>query len=377
MKSYVTWLLLLLLYGCQTTSDELFPTPKENIKNITIKTQPLDSICLDNINASYVGEVGLIGDSIYFVDSKFCWLYFFDKDGKSVKRELGQGRGPKEISANEICGHSSSDDGWVFVGANNDCYLYDRGLNFIKTCPINRGDRDTILSFDLPSIYTLSYNNLTLKRYNQMLYMNIYSEAPKLNFFEDAKSYFDKSKTLFKTDLNNGNVIELLGGYPPVYSMDSDANRLYCNVNYDINTNNGDFYVSYEADSLIYCYNKNYKSKWSFGIPGEDVNINYPKFSIKEFAKKFHSERLLYSYYSGLKYISELDVVVRTYSKGKDHNNDGMQIYEGKVLVGDVAVPKNFKVIGYIAPYIYGYCGIDEINEQIKIFKFKYTGNDK
>lgn len=371
MRNISVLFFLLIFVSCKS-NNQLFPSSDVYLKNIKIDSIQLDSFYLDPMVASYVGELGISNDSLYFADSKFCWVFLFDRGGHLVERKLGQGRGPNELPTNEICGVGCFENFWLFIGSGNDCHIYDRGFNFIQSYRLGKGRRDTILSYDLPAVYTLSYNNLTVREYDQILYMNIYSEAPGLNYIENSKSYFDKSKILFNIDFMTGRVIKLQGGYPPLYSKESELLRLYSNINYDINPDNGDFYISYEADSLIYCYDKDYKIKSAFGVHGINMDMKYPKLTDEEIISKYYTERPLYAYYKNIKYLPEADLIIRTYNKGEKYLSDGMQIYEDQVLIGDVDVPKNFTVIGWVKPYIYAYCGIDELNEQIKLYKFLY-----
>ena len=75
-------------------------------------------------------------------------------------------------------------------------------------------------------------------------------------------------------------------------------------------------------------------------------------------------------FYNGIIYIEETDILLRTYQKGSE-TGGGLQIYKQSVLIGDIDVPESFKVLGYIFPYYYATCGIDEDNERIVLYKFK------
>ena len=50
---------------------------------------------------------------------------------------------------------------------------------------------------------------------------------------------------------------------------------------------------------------------------------------------------------------------------------DGLQIYKNGVLLGDVDVPKNSHVIGYIPPFYYAAIDTDDESETITMYKFK------
>jgi hypothetical protein len=61
----------------------------------------------------------------------------------------------------------------------------------------------------------------------------------------------------------------------------------------------------------------------------------------------------------------------RSYKKQGVESQNGLQIYKGETLIGDVEVPANFKVIGYIKPYFVTKIICDEENERAKFYKFK------
>ena len=103
-----------------------------------------------------------------------------------------------------------------------------------------------------------------------------------------------------------------------------------------------------------------------------DINTNYKKIhSYKECRKFYYDERETKGYYGWLQYINETNILFRSYSKGDKESTDGLQIYKNSTLLGDIDVPKNFKIIGYIKPYYYTQAKIEEEEERIIIYRFK------
>ena len=130
-------------------------------------------------------------------------------------------------------------------------------------------------------------------------------------------------------------------------------------------------YVGFEADSTIYKYKQDEYPIKAFGYKGKNMNQNYQAIrSWEECSKMVSEDRTNKGYYTSL-YVSPTDnYIFRTYQKGSHDSTDGLQIYQNEVLIGDVPAPKGIKIIGYIAPYYYATCGIDEENERIELFKF-------
>ncbi len=140
---------------------------------------------------------------------------------------------------------------------------------------------------------------------------------------------------------------------------------------FDINQE-GDFYIGFEADSLIYCYDQEFQPKYAFGFQGKKMRTDYPNVhTVDELRYKRTNEKQKYGHYNSVKYIDETGLLFRTYAKGSHYRWDGLQIYDGTTLMGDVEVPKNFRIIGYYDDYYYASCGIDEEKEIISICRFK------
>ena len=372
MKKLFFIVLVLILCGCRNSRsvDVLFVEPINNQKTEVITSIFLDTLTLDAIASSYVGDLKISLDTIYFIDSKFCWVFSFDKDGRFLERKLGQGRGPNEISTGNIDGSARLNDGnWIFMGSGNDCHIFNAKMQRQKAFTINKGP-DSLLSYSNPMVYTLFYSNLIMKNFEENLYYNVYTEAPTLNFFENAAGYFRESKIITALDMQTGRVKSMLGGYPALYAQNSTSLRLFNGVHFDID-NAGNFFVSYEADSLIYCYDKSYAIQYAFGYKGRAMSTDHPQLSFEDFLRKSDSERKKYGYNTGICVVDDLGVLFRTYRRNSEDLNDGMQIYRQTTLIGDVDVPKNFKVLGYIAPYVYASFGIDEDLEIIHMCKFE------
>lgn len=93
--------------------------------------------------------------------------------------------------------------------------------------------------------------------------------------------------------------------------------------------------------------------------------------SLKKLGKLYDEEHATKGHYTSLEYIDETGILLRTYQRGGDSKDDGMQIYKDGILIGDVSVPKGMKVTGYISPYYYSQVVPEEAEGKLKIFRFK------
>lgn len=372
--------IMFFFFNCKhEISKDIFIKP-ETKKDYKIFNLHIDTLILEKVESSYLGFTRIINNNICFIDQKFCWFFLYNKEGKYLSRYLGQGNGPKELSTGMIDGYEILNNGdHFFIGSGRDCHIYNKEFVKKKTYIVkntvtirkeNELKKQYIPSPDNPYIYTLTYLKLIIRDFNDYLYFTIYSEYPTFNFIFDPLRYFKKCHLLFKININDGSVEKIIGNYSQVYVNNFELKQ-FSLINFDI-SKQGTFYISFEADSLIYVYDKNFKIKKAFGIEGRDMNKNYKNLkTIEEFKKFYLQQREECGYYTWLEYIDERDLLFRSYQKGKNSKTDGLQIYKDNVLIGDIDVPKGFKVDGYIYPYIYSHGIIDEEKEIAKIYRFK------
>ena len=61
----------------------------------------------------------------------------------------------------------------------------------------------------------------------------------------------------------------------------------------------------------------------------------------------------------------------RSYSKGEKESSDGLQIYQDRTLIADIDVPKGFKPIGYIKPYLFSDAIVDEGKMRVYVYRVR------
>lgn len=123
---------------------------------------------------------------------------------------------------------------------------------------------------------------------------------------------------------------------PALYRGKSDTHYIFSSTFFDID-DNGNFYVVYMADSLIYKYDENYGPLYSFGFEGRSMDKEY--LSVKrvgDIRGKGIAQYKTKGYYTWVEYIDELGCLLRSYSKGERELSDGLQIYKDRTLVADL-----------------------------------------
>ncbi|MBC5620959.1 hypothetical protein AALK14_13115 [Butyricimonas hominis] len=366
---------IILLVSCHTEDINLFPQPTNPEKAIRITKIDWDTIVMEHIESSYLDKSGITqNNDLFFIDTYYCYFFTFDTLGNFKHRYLGQGRAPHETTAGKIAGYTLLPDGDLFLlGFQLDHHVYDSTFNLKKTFFLERNKSTDITKTS--AIYTHQYDRLACKNYNDNVYFNMYSEHPNLDYIAQTDRYMKKCRHISEVNIQTEADGRMLGGgYPEFYKSNPLKFLVFSGINFDID-NQGNVYVSYEADSLIYKYDFDYTPLLSFGFSEKNMNTGYKKINSYKECRKYHDEeRKNKGYYGWLQYINETNTLFRSYTKGDKENSDGLQIYENIILIGDVPVPKTLKIAGYIKPYYYSQAIIDEEKEQMIIYRFKLPG---
>ncbi len=379
MKKQIINLLLLFttfLYACKDGNFDyhnakLIGSVKEN----NIQSINIDSIKLDLVSTTFVGESRIFNGSIYYIDNKFSYIYKFSNDGKLIQRYAGQGDGQNELPVKTITFFTFLPNGnSIVIGPSWDCFIFDSNFNKINDYIINwhnKVSKEEMLKNPDPSnsqLYSLLYNVGDIKATNEYLYFPVASQHPKFN--PTFEKYAEEARIFGKMRIKNGYVEKIFGKLSPVYS--DNFNKLVMPYPLFDLINNDSTVFTFPTDSQIYLLDKNMNLNARFGVAGQSMDTNYVNtHKTDSFPINWKKETANKGYYTSIKYIPELNYVIRTYQKSGTAILDGMQIYKNEVLIADVSVPKGFKISGYISPYVYSNIYTNEIIKELKLYRIK------
>lgn len=372
--------LIFYLTGCTDKKDKnAFDFKLTSESNIGIDSLCLTTINLEDIVSSYEIESGIKENTIYVVDKYLCTLHFYDGDGKLKSSHLGTGRAANETVIGQISGASFMENGELIIFNSSGIYMiYDKNLLFDRFFQIQYDKNNTLLeTYKDPLKYTHRYNRLVMRPHDGKIYFNMELAHPEANIVESGEKYLTDTYTIAELDVDAKEYTSLLGkGYPHSY-RDSPENKRILSASYFDIDKQGHIYATYEADSTIYVFDKHENGISAFGRAGKNMNMGYVAVNnLKDARKHYGEERRKKGYYNWIEYVDETDVLFRSYQKGDTSSSDGLQIYKDGVLIGDVDVPKGFKVAGYAAPYYYSKVIVDEDNEKLAAYKFSIDLND-
>lgn len=367
-----------IVQSCRNTAiEDRYSFNAPTIKRINIETRwvQLDSLNLDNISMSSVGEISFQNTNIYFIDEKFAFVSKFDTSGKFKGRYIGQGSGPNELPISTITFFSPlPDGGFFFIGPSWDCFRFNSSFKRVDDYSVNwnsKASKKEMGKHPDPAdtkVYSFAYGACPMRTDGDNLYLPIISQHPLFNPL--SESYPGNARILASMYIKNGSVTRIFGRLSPIYSKNKNVST-FSYASFDLLPGNR-LAMSYPADSLIYLFDNNFDLLEIFGSSGRNMDLNYHSAtSLKDFRNNWHSETENRGYYRSMKFIDVRNLLFRSYQKGGKEISDGLQIYKGDTLVADLDVPKGFSVEGYIAPYFYSNAFINDEKGTIRLYRFK------
>lgn len=353
-----------------------------SFKAAQVKNEPKTNVCssfsvermvLDSVNTSSYGESFITHDGrIAFMDERLCTLSKFDTSGRLLNTSLGSGPGPTELQIGRVAGQAYLNDGRLaLLGYNLDFHVVKPDLKSKDVFVVNRKEE---IEIDKSSMtYTNQYSDMVCRSYQNHVYFNMYSEHPDFNYLDHMDDYLAKCRHIWKIDVDAKEDKGLfLPGYPESYQEEPYENVPFLGTCFDLDKQ-GNFYVKYDKDSLIYEYSHDFEPIRTYGYAGEDMNLDYQAIhSYKESRKVYRSERNTRGYYYWIEYVDETGLLFVSYRKDSEES-DGLQVYKDGRLIADVIVPKTFRVMGYVAPYYYSYVIplLDEDDDSLIMYRFQ------
>ncbi len=375
MKIFNVFILLAcVIYSCKTEESKRdFSVQPFSVKDEVVYDLKLDTLLLDSVPTSFVIESDIHAGKIFLLDKLFCTLYQFDSLGQFQRRYLGQGRAKNETTIGRIATHAFVGEELFLLDHSGGYHSYDKEFffkDYFRLIYSTNWNSNKI--YQSPMAYTQRYNDIVCRAFQGCVFFNVHLAHPRYNFVTTMKTHLENNANIQEINLKKENFGRLLAiGYPESYESDSDRKAVFSSVNFDIDRM-GNFYLTYEADTLIYVYDKEFCMKQCFGFSGRDMDLNYVStLTPQEVGQNYRKERNTKGFYNWMEYVDETNVLFRSYKKGKERSSDGLQIYQKGILIGDVDVPKGLKVMGFINPYYYSYIISDEEREKLYLYRFR------
>lgn len=371
IMNYIFLLFVLALFSCSSPKIEpaifCFPAGKIELSNYKPN---FDTFILqtDTVGFSYDGWISVCNDRIVSVDKYLVNIHAYSLNGTYQECVLRRGRSLSECPAQRLNGFGIDDNNRLILADDVQYFVYDT---------THRLETRIHFQFNRHSKPNLDGNNLDKYRWTdkrnciRLKDSALYTIAKwgGHSSVKEQNLFYNMANNIMKFNLKNKKPELVFARYPKIY-QDSKNLFPFSYTSFDIDKE-GNFYVSFEADSLIYKYDNKLKQVATYGFSGCNMNLDYAEYryveTVRDFMKK---ERKSKGYYEWIEYIDSHRLLLRLYRRGDKDKNDGLQFYNENTLIADVAIPKGYSYAGYSNNELYLY-NIDIMNEQVKIIKTK------
>lgn len=347
---YLSIAVSLALVSCTSIEDVTWPklddTDNNNNNNNIAKVQ-LTRVDLDSVYTSASGFSKVINGRICFFDKYLSKLFIYSIDGKIISSKLGFGNGPQETVIRNAATFCSSANGKIAIlGSNTDYQIIsEEGIaepyETLTYLPDKKGKSDNFYN------YSYAWNNMQSIYNNGFIYISMDCEHPSFNYFETTDKILKQKKHIGVIDVDTREVNMLSCGYPEIYHDNPYKYSSVNLINFDLYSNER-FIINFEATPEIYVCNVKGTPKSVFGAKGKQIDQDYIKVKSYDMFDGYFENRKNKGRYSFLKYIDEDNLIFRSYIKGSQYDDDGLQVYKNEKIVGDISVPKGFYVIGKV-----------------------------
>lgn len=270
-----------------------------------------------------------------------------------------------------------SDEGELgMTGSSGDYEYYTKDISVINRFYLSYSDENRVDDGSHTNFKIYSFPDdqpMVTRLKDGKLYMSMNTDNPEFCLLLTPKQYLEGAYHLGVVDLKEGKDLPMeIQGFPALYREDPSKYPFFLdNIDFDFDSN-GNLYLGYNADPLIYVFDTERNPIHAFGLTGRDMDTSYESMNTIDDVQKVAETILDKGFYSWIEYIDETGTLFRSYKKGSHSEFDGLQAYSSKgQIIADVEVPKGFKVIGYIAPYYYSQIYSDEETSSLYIYRFK------
>lgn len=319
------------------------------------KITMLDSVLIDVGDASGRGNFFMQDSSLYFADSYYMSVFQYDFDSATcVGRYFNRGQGPNELSSFLYV--------YPFKGSDEECFLLDGSLRMYTY-------RKGQYSLGYKGHINFGWGNLSRNNYASP---SVYNVMEMTDFGIDF-TYVNDSTILFPVNLVNrylngiskkryeqGHIFaeldsrtmqvrKVFGRFPEIY--EERPTPFFEFFQYALNADT--LYVNHATDSLIYVYKYPDELLYTIGYETAGVNRNYTVGYDVDISN-FKSDIRAVGVNSGLLYIPEKHLLLRTTLKQLSGWKVCLQAYANNNLILDEDMPDAFKLLGFWNGCFYG-----------------------
>lgn len=321
-------------------------------------TMTLDSMVVNADTTSLQGNFVLADEGLIFIDRGYSKAYIYSPDsGELLKAHLGRGQGPNEVNG--------AMEGFTVSPADTSVWIMDSMMGIYEYSPKNAtADYTTRIDFgwgdeanmviDKPGVYAfldLTGFGATVTQINDST-MLIPVNILKRNLSVIDEDYYNRGHIFGEVDIPTLKVRKVTGKFPEFFKEHPCPALGYFDYEYEPESDR--VFVTYGADSLIYCYQYPDSLLFTFGFEPEGIKREYPfgyDVDFNEFVE--NPERIGFN--TRLMYDREKKLYLRVSIKERKSYDSVVQVYDKDFnLVGELDLPPMFVLLGKHGSKYYG-----------------------
>lgn len=242
-----------------------------------------DTIKIDKtLNSSFVGNLWIKNNHLYFPDSYFNYIFQFDKSGTLNNTFLGRGNGPNEIPDLDDIAVNANDSYRVLSSSSTAIYNFNESWNRINKNTIDfkiRRTYDEVLKNPEPSLpesYEIEFGFQEIMKNWDSKYVAIAVTAshPCFNGYYDSNLFYNEARILSLINKETGEIEDWvgMGRRPPLFLKKKNIPN-FNRFHFEIDDNYA--YFRFTPVSNMYVIDKSSKlAIGKFGKPGRDMKTN-------------------------------------------------------------------------------------------------------
>lgn len=338
---------ILLVFSC--SKRKIVHIGSRDCSEKCLKWETID-IKPDTISISWNGNFFISMGRLCFADTYYCRLYQFDiESGHFIGMSLGKGHANNEIPdfmyAYPVKNH---DELVCFINSSMYMHVFNN-----RTSKIERKGKidfgwENIESdnYDSPSIYgIMELTDFGIDIYETENHKLLFPLSMVDRSIKNPRERFSKGKIWGVFDSEKFKIEKVFGNYPPIYE---DVPTPGFNF-FSYSRNDSLYYVSHAIDSMIYVRNSSGEMIHSFGYDCPIADRKYSKSKDIFESATFEKDLEHVSLNTGLDYIPETNMIIRTICLNMQEPRTCVQVYDAKTfnLVNETHVNGVYRYLTY------------------------------
>lgn len=346
-----------------------------------------DSIQINNyLSTREQGSLLFNHNGLKLYDLEQNHLYTLDTNFQILDTLIKQGHGPSEIPSVGSAFLAKSDaDAFLVLGSSYDFYLFNSDYNREQTALLDWKSESSPKELkrkpnpENPKQYNPAYNTtLQLPIVDNVFLLPLVSiPRPYTSFSSTSDGFIEKAYLTATFDINSGDFVELKGRYPLEFEKKNIAKDFL--YHWFDQSDDGSYYFSFMADSLIFKYDSTFTIRSSFGNRGkyisniyEPIEASSDELYISKYSKQLKSKDVL----TNVKAFNNGEIVFRSGSFA-NFEKGLLQVYKNYLLTNEIVVPGRLVISIQKGNTYYSNPVIAESDGQTYIHTFTVENNDE